>query len=106
MARAMLQMMSFSRPIFSFLLTSRATTTKISASASDSLVMLCWFMFSVSCGVMLQCDDVFSMTDFVAVMAHPQHRKLLFCHQTGDNLIHILFVVFIQRAGDFVQQQH
>src|SRR5476649_1867273 len=106
MARATLQMMSFSSPSFSFLLTSRATTTRISASARDSLVMLCWFMGCILVGVVGQGDDVLSMADFVLVVADPQHGKLLFSDQTGNDLMNILFILFVQCAGYLIEQQH
>lgn len=70
--------------------------------------MLCPFMLyllHISAG-RLQRNHFIGMRNFIAIVGDPQNSDLFFRCVAMNNFIHILFITFIQRAGNFVQQQH
>ena len=50
--------------------------------------------------------DIIRMINFIFVVRHPQHRHIFLANVAMYKLIYIPLIGFIQRAGDFIEQQN
>ena len=77
-----------------------ATSTRTIDSASDSFVMLCWFMvlLRVPAGKGIQGDNPVLWVNLIAVVGDPQHTHIVLCGNLANESIDIALVGFIQHV--------